>query len=342
MTRPKARAASATNAATGEKSPAAEVIEKLSMTRVRFEDIEVDREFNSRKDYKDIESLMEEIRTMGLISPVVVDPHPKKADRYLLTSGYRRMEAMRRLREEARTKKEPLPFEHLDVRLHRGPEVERWILNLGENIWRMDLHVWEIGDQCSKMRDRFQMGGSQIGDKLGKWKKGHINNCMRVVENIAPDVQKQFREGRADPPFAFLLQLAAFRDAEGKPDHDRQRKVWQKWMIGGDGDGGGSSDGGSAGDADKPDDVPGRMRRLREGEKALLKLQAALKAAEREEDRIYFRGGINVAKYLMGMSETIPKVNLTKTKGERKRTKSVKSKSDKTKAKSKSRGKKES
>lgn len=278
----------------------------LPSITILFEQIVLDKDFNSRKEYRGIEALSEDIQELGLISALVVSRDPKNPERYFLVAGFRRTLAIMRLREEARKKgAETLPYDQIEVKLHEGPEIGRWILNLRENMSRVDLHAWEIGDQCVKIRERFQLSGAQIGEKLS-YQKSHVNNCIRVVERIAKDVQEQFREGKAEPPFNLLTNLAAMNLADGKPDHERQRVKWNEWLSGKASPGGESGGEGSEEDDEHPS---GKMRRLREAEKLLGKLEEGLKESTRESDREYFRGAIGVAKYLMGIVQKIKRVS---------------------------------
>jgi len=279
----------------------------LPSITILFEQIVLDKDFNSRKEYRGIEALSEDIQELGLISALVVSRDPKDPNRYFLVAGFRRTLAIMRLREEARKKgAEMLPYDQIEVKLHEGPEIGRWILNLRENMSRVDLHAWEIGDQCVKIRERFQLSGAQIGEKLS-YQKSHVNNCIRVVERIAKDVQEQFRAGKAEPPFNLLTNLAAMNLADGKPDHERQRVKWNEWLSG---KAGPSAEGGGEGDDGDDDEHPsGKMRRLREAEKLLGKLEEGLKESTRESDREYFRGAIGVAKYLMGIVQKIKRVS---------------------------------
>jgi ParB/RepB/Spo0J family partition protein len=286
-----------------------EIARSLRTIKIAFESIVLDKDFNSRKDYRGIESLSQDIAEAGLISALVVYADPKKPGYYHLIAGFRRTLAILRLRDEARKAGAPLPFEEIEVKVYEGPELGRWILNLRENMSRVDLHAWEIGDQCVRIRERFQLSGAQIGERLS-YQKSHVNNCMRIVERIAKDVQSEFRAGKAEPPFNFLITLAALNLADGKPDHERQRVKWQEYV------GGKSGDSGAGGDGDDDADSQGglKMRRAKEAEKCLAKLEDGLKEATREEERSYFRGAIGVARYMMGLTQKIKWVSFAKKK----------------------------
>ncbi|SEE25274.1 ParB/RepB/Spo0J family partition protein [Arthrobacter alpinus] len=63
----------------------------------RFEEIAIEKvranKANIREDLGDLERLTEEIRTMGVVSPVVVYPHPELEGDYLVKDGHRRRQA---------------------------------------------------------------------------------------------------------------------------------------------------------------------------------------------------------------------------------------------------------
>jgi len=290
-----------------------DIARSLSTIKIAFTSIVLDKDFNSRKDYRGIEALSQDIAEAGLISALVVYADPKRPNFYHLIAGFRRTLAILRLREEAKKNgADVLPFEEIEVKVYEGPELGRWILNLRENMSRVDLHAWEIGDQCVRIRERFQLSGAQIGERLS-YQKSHVNNCMRIVERIAKDVQDEFRAGKAEPPFNFLITLAALNLADGKPDHERQRVKWQEYVGAKSGD---PDAGGAGGDGDEggSEENAGKMRKLREAEKCLTKLEENLKEATREEERQYFRGAISVAKYLMGLTQKIKHVSLAKSR----------------------------
>lgn len=302
-----------------------EEIEKASTKRlvVPFDSVVIDKEFNSRKDYKGIGELAVDIRANGLISSPVVMRDPKDKDRLLLTIGFRRMLAILHLRELAKKAKEPLPFENIEVKLFEGDDLQRYIVNMVENVQRTDLHVWEIGDQCVKIRDRFQLSGQEISEKL-RWKKSHINNCMRVVERIVPEVQKAFREGRAEPPFSLLITLATLSQPNGEPDSEKQKEQWEFWLTGGkkrerSGKTNGKKEGAAAEPEEPTTTEAGRMRRLRDAERVLAAFEKSLKMHTREVDREFCRGGIAATKYLMGQSTKIRKLALTPQKNDPKK-----------------------
>jgi ParB-like chromosome segregation protein Spo0J len=287
-----------------------EIARSLSTIKIAFTAIVLDKNFNSRKDYRGIEQLSQDIAEAGLISALVVYRDAKDPTLFHLIAGFRRTLAILRLREDAKKAGMVLPFDEIEVKVYEGPELGRWILNLRENMSRVDLHPWEIGDQCVRIRERFQLSGAQIGERLS-YQKSHVNNCIRIVEKIAKDVQDEFRIGKAEPPFNFLITLAAMVLADGKPDHERQRQKWQEYIGAkskSDDDGGGAEGGG---DGDDGGDEA-KMRRLREAEKCLAKLEEGLKEAKREEVREYFRGAIAATKYLMGLVQKIKGVSFAK------------------------------
>jgi ParB/RepB/Spo0J family partition protein len=282
---------------------------------VHIDSFIVDEAFNSRKDYKNIPDLAEEIREEGLLQSPIVGRHPTEKDKIHLLAGFRRMRAIRLLREEAKkAKTQELPFEMIEVRLFEGNELEQYLVNLKENMSRIDLHVWEIGDQCVKMRERFQLSGAAIGGYM-RLKKSHVNNCMRVVERVAPDIQKTFREGRAEPPFQLLVQLASLQKADGSPNYDKQRDRWNEWMTGGTKKRDSEGDEESENDSGDEEGVSGgRMRRLREAERMLSLLELSLRGATTEKDKEYFRGGIQTARFMMGIAEKVKKVVSSKAR----------------------------
>jgi ParB family chromosome partitioning protein len=103
-----------------------------------LDDIRVDTDFNCRGAITPISvhELANNIRTAGLIEPVVVRPYDKDGFKYDLVAGFRRTQAFKNLRAN-----EPEKYSEIPVVIKNVTLAEAKILNLIENIHREDLNI---------------------------------------------------------------------------------------------------------------------------------------------------------------------------------------------------------
>ena len=282
------------------------MLENAPVSNVAFADIKPDLKFNARKHYSQIDSLAHDIQQVGLLMPLTVR---KEEDGGLkLIAGYRRYHAISRLREEwaklPAKERGPQPFEAVQCKVIVASDLQTFVVNVRENLSRTDLRIWELGDQCKAMKDKFGLTGAQVSAMLS-YHKTTIDNAIRVVENIAPDVQKKFRKSQLVPSVSFLRLIAGYRQENGEPDHDRQRQAWEEEYGAGAPGSGSDGDGGS----DAQPDKTGKMRTLKHTLKALAGLEDAKKTAD-PDMQDYLRGATAAMKYCMGLNKNIGRVRL--------------------------------
>ncbi len=130
------------------------------LQKVKFEDIEVGVVVNHRTDLGSIDSLQESILHYGLLQPLVTiykhaggngfvrpDTGKKVFSRYILVSGHRRYEAIKRIRASVPPDGNGIqPFDEIPVVLYQGNETDAKICQLAENIERKDLNHVELAD----------------------------------------------------------------------------------------------------------------------------------------------------------------------------------------------------
>lgn len=114
---------------------------------VNFDDLVCDKAFNSRTDYDGIDSLAESIKQYGLLQPIGVTERAQDPDKYYVVYGFRRYEAISKIRAEMG----PEAFDHLDVVLNEGTVEDLRERNLRENIDREQLKPHEIASAIKKM-----------------------------------------------------------------------------------------------------------------------------------------------------------------------------------------------
>lgn len=159
--------------------------------KVRFEDIEVGVVVNHRSDLGDISGLAESILHDGLLQPLVVlykhlgggrewmnqATGKKQSSRYILISGHRRYEAIKRIRTTAAPDSDGVqPFDEVPCVAFQGNETDAKIVQLTENLDRKDLnHV----EQAEAYLDLMNCGLTQ--KEIAKRIRRSVSSVSQLV-----------------------------------------------------------------------------------------------------------------------------------------------------------------
>lgn len=130
------------------------------ITEVLVKDVYLDHAFNTRKAVTpvDIIALADNIKSIGLISPIVIQPYTKMPGfKYRVVAGHRRFAAVSHLKWEK---------VNCVIRTDLSDE-DALTVNLLENIARRDLSIME---EARALKRYFDWGWSQkrVADKLSK------------------------------------------------------------------------------------------------------------------------------------------------------------------------------
>ena len=158
----------------------------------RFENIEVDKidlhELFAMRDLKasDVNELAENIKTVGrLINPILVRPS-KKAGRFELVCGHRRLKAVK-----------SIGWKTVPCQVRELNDEDAFAVALSENIGRSDPTPMEEARAYKRARDDFKMSLDDIAVKVGK-DKSTISNRIRLLA-MAPKVIQAMDEGKITP-----------------------------------------------------------------------------------------------------------------------------------------------
>ncbi len=143
----------------------------------------------------DLEELAASIRDRGVIQPLLLRPHPERADEYQIVAGERRWRAAQR----ANLHELPAVIRELDD----GEVLELAII---ENIQRADLNAVEEALGYRQLMDRFGHTQERLGEALGK-SRSHIANVLRLLSLPEP-VLDMLRAGKLSPGHARALITA--------------------------------------------------------------------------------------------------------------------------------------
>lgn len=190
----------------------------MATSQIPFDSIEFSDEItNPRDELKDIDDLMSSIRSVGLQVPLTVlhevtTVDNEKKERYCLIVGFRRHEAISRIRSQ-----DPNAFRTVEVKKFKGSAAEAQVLNITENIQRSELTPIEI---CKGVEILLNLGYKQkeIADKIGK-SQTWVSNAMQFKRKATPQLQEAVREGSVSYGFA--------RDIATLPDREQRKRIKQ-------------------------------------------------------------------------------------------------------------------
>jgi len=185
----------------------------MATTSIPFDDIRFHPQIvNPREELRDIEELEASIRAVGLQVPLTVLHRENKRaqngepkDKYFLVVGFRRHEALRRIRES-----DSNAFRSVEVKKFKGSIIEAQVLNLTENIQRCELTPLEIANGVEIL---FNLGYKQkeIAEKIGK-SQTWVSNAMQFKRLATPQLKNAVKDGKI--PYGFARQIATLEDNE--------------------------------------------------------------------------------------------------------------------------------
>jgi ParB family chromosome partitioning protein len=185
----------------------------MATINIPFSEIEFHEEItNPREELKDIPELISSIKSVGLQVPLTVLHRENKEatngdrkDRYFLVVGFRRHEAIRRIREENEG-----AFKKVEVKKFSGSIAEAQVLNLTENIQRSELSPIEIANGVEIL---LNLGFKQkdIAEKIGK-SQTWVSNAIQFRRQATPQLQQAVKEGQIT--YGFGREIATLPDNE--------------------------------------------------------------------------------------------------------------------------------
>ena len=183
----------------------------MSTTKIIFDSIKFHDEItNPRDGLKDIDDMVLSLKSVGLQVPLTVKEDPGDKEVFYLAVGFRRHEAIRRIRLS-----DPNAFKMVEVKKFKGSFAEAQVLNITENIQRSELTPFEI---CRSVEILMNLGYKQkeVADKIGK-SQTWVSNAMQFTKQATPQLQNAVKSG--DIPYGFA------RDLSSLPDKEQRDKV---------------------------------------------------------------------------------------------------------------------
>ena len=154
---------------------------------------DLDRGRNVRTGLGDLDTLVESVRQVGILTPVTVASHGANGDgRWVLVAGHRRVAAA----EQAGLSRVPAVV--VDV----GGDDERLVATLVENLVREDL---DPIDEARGFAMLVEAGWSQgkVSRRVGR-SKGHVSKRLRLLA-LPTEVQEKVRAGDITVDHAYQI-----------------------------------------------------------------------------------------------------------------------------------------
>jgi len=133
-------------------------------------------------DDEDMQSLVDSIRSKGILQPILVRRDPVQVDSYEIIAGERRWRAAQR------------------AQLHNVPVIIRDLNNqealeiaLIENIQRSDLSAIEEAEAYQRLIDEFEHTQDALSKVVGK-SRSHVANTLRLL-TLPPEVRQMVDRG---------------------------------------------------------------------------------------------------------------------------------------------------
>lgn len=117
----------------------------------------------------ELKELADSITNHGIIQPLLVRPHPDKADHYQLIAGERRWRAAQL------AQRHDVPVVIRDTNEQQAAEMA-----LIENIQRQDLNIIEEAEGYQRLMAEFDYKQEDLAEVVGK-SRSHLSNTMRLL-----------------------------------------------------------------------------------------------------------------------------------------------------------------
>ena len=140
--------------------------------------------FQPRQDMDDtaLGELADSISQRGILQPLLVRPHPEKAEHYQIIAGERRWRAAQRV-----------SLHVVPVMVRPLSDADAMAAGLVENLQREDLNAVEEAEGYQRLISEFSLKQEVLGDAVGK-SRAHITNMLRVLKLPTP-VLSMVRDG---------------------------------------------------------------------------------------------------------------------------------------------------
>ena len=177
--------------------------------------------FQPRQDMDEtaLQELADSIGQRGILQPLLVRPHPERADLYQIIAGERRWRAAQRI-----------ALHEVPVLVRELSDADAMAAGLVENLQREDLNPVEEAEGYQRLITEFRLSQEQLGEAVGK-SRTHINHTLRVLR-LPASVLGLVREGALSMGHARALLNHADPEKGAKEVMKRELSVRQteEWV----------------------------------------------------------------------------------------------------------------
>lgn len=114
--------------------------------------------------------LADSIAQRGILQPLLVRPHPSRAEEYQIIAGERRWRAAQRI-----------SLHEVPVLVRELSDADAMAAGLVENLQRADLNPVEEAEGYQRLISEFKLSQEQLGEAVGK-SRTHINHVLRMLK----------------------------------------------------------------------------------------------------------------------------------------------------------------
>ena len=197
----------------------------VRVTEVKYGDIIKDEKFNMRSSYDDIEPLAKNIKTHGLINPLMCWQRPD-GSLYLL-SGFRRAKAIELnvLEDNEKFKKEgkldkvvdiATMFIPVSINSHIQDEQEALAINLAENLVRDDCRKYDIVRRVYHLDKVVGLKRANIASRIGK-SQAEISVMVTTWDRLIDPIKEFWSKApdrTKEVPFSQIVAWSKLEPAE--------------------------------------------------------------------------------------------------------------------------------
>jgi len=168
---------------------------------------------NPRRTFDDayIDELADDIKARGVLSPVLVRPHP--IDGFELVFGECRWRAAQKA-----------GLEVIPAMVRALSDAEVLEIQIIENAKRRDVHPLEEADAYRALHEQHEYSIDDIAAKLGK-SKSYVYQRIRLCA-LAPTVREMFFAGRIKPAVALMLARIEDPETQAQAAEDVEHRPW--------------------------------------------------------------------------------------------------------------------
>lgn len=132
---------------------------------------------------KAIDALAASIKSQGQITPIIVRPSGKQDKPFILTSGFTRVEALKRLKRKT-----------VVAMIESRDEREALIINGVENLARKDVTPYETARRAEELQKNYKMKGVEIARAFGLSDR-YVNNLLNILKSCHQDLIDKWAAG---------------------------------------------------------------------------------------------------------------------------------------------------